>query len=249
MVLRVFLILAIAAGSLCQIPIPKRPLGFVYNGGEADAPVHLDVYMGPLCPDSQMAFPTITQLAISYGPKTLRLNIHLFPLPYHRNSFLVAMGQHVVDQVTNGNMSYTWMKNIYADLNALSNTATADQSENQVKDKLSQIASTVGVSKSVFLSLMNNVNIDENTRIGWKYTCSRGVSGTPTFMVNDVLVGADASWTVNDWKKVIDPLLQSAPSKSNTTCKIGTKKCEYLPGQIECCTPGENCIPNVGCRC
>lgn len=91
MVLRVVLILTLTAGSLGQIPIPKRPLGFVYNGGEADAPVHLDVYMGPLCPDSQMAFPTITQLATSYGPKTFQLNIHLFPLPYHRNAFLVAM--------------------------------------------------------------------------------------------------------------------------------------------------------------
>lgn len=28
-------------------------------------------------------------------------------------------------------------------------------------------------------------------------------------MVNDVVVGADPSWTVDDWKKVIDPLLKS----------------------------------------
>lgn len=39
-----------------------------------------------------------------------------------------------------------------------------------------------------------------------------GVSGTPTFMVNDVLVDADPSWTVNDWKKLIDPLLQGSSS-------------------------------------
>ena len=34
-----------------------------------------------------------------------------------------------------------------------------------------------------------------------------GVAGTPMFMVNDVLVSADPSWTVDDWRKVIDPLL------------------------------------------
>lgn len=88
---RLFLILTIIGESLCQIPIPKRPVGFVFNGGDADAPVHLDAYMGPLCPYSRQAFPTIVQLASLYGPDTLKLTIHLFPLPYHRNSFLVAM--------------------------------------------------------------------------------------------------------------------------------------------------------------
>ena len=38
-----------------------------------------------------------------------------------------------------------------------------------------------------------------------------GVAGTPTFMVNDVVVSADPSWTVDDWKKVIDPLLGYTP--------------------------------------
>ena len=36
------------------------------------------------------------------------------------------------------------------------------------------------------------------------------VSGTPQFLVNGVGVGASSSWTVDDWKKVIDPLLGKA---------------------------------------
>jgi protein-disulfide isomerase len=36
-----------------------------------------------------------------------------------------------------------------------------------------------------------------------------GVTGTPTFMLNDVSVAADASWSVDDWSKVIDPLLKA----------------------------------------
>jgi hypothetical protein len=35
-----------------------------------------------------------------------------------------------------------------------------------------------------------------------------GVTGTPIFMLNDVSVAADASWSVDDWSKVIDPLLK-----------------------------------------
>ena len=38
---------------------------------------------------------------------------------------------------------------------------------------------------------------------------SGAVSGTPFFFINDIFVGeASASWTVEDWKKLIDPLLK-----------------------------------------
>ena len=77
--------------AFAQIPIPKTPLGFIYNFGSANAPVYFDVYMGPLCPDSAAVLPTIMKVADHYGQKTLRLRIHLFSLPYHRNSFIVAM--------------------------------------------------------------------------------------------------------------------------------------------------------------
>ena len=36
------------------------------------------------------------------------------------------------------------------------------------------------------------------------------VSGTPQFLVNGVEVGASSSWTLDDWKKVINPLLGKA---------------------------------------
>ena len=42
-----------------------------------------------------------------------------------------------------------------------------------------------------------------------------------------------------------DPITASVEEK----CKPSDKNfCEYSPGKVECCTPGEMCIPNVGCR-
>lgn len=42
-----------------------------------------------------------------------------------------------------------------------------------------------------------------------QYGCSRGVVGTPTYFVNGVTVGgADESWSVNEWAKVLDPLVK-----------------------------------------
>jgi hypothetical protein len=36
----------------------------------------------------------------------------------------------------------------------------------------------------------------------------------------------------------------SAPS-----CPDGHFLCKYLPGKSQCCTKGESCVTNVGCRC
>ena len=77
-------------GLYSQLPLPHRPLGFVYNGGEPSAPVHLEAFVDMLCPDCQQAFPVIEKLAQVYGPRTLRLTLQLFPLPYHTNAFITA---------------------------------------------------------------------------------------------------------------------------------------------------------------
>lgn len=73
-----------------QIPIPNRPLGYTYGVGSMSAAIQVSGYLGPLCPYSKEAFPTLTKVADHYGPQTVRLTIHLFPLPYHRNAFLAA---------------------------------------------------------------------------------------------------------------------------------------------------------------
>lgn len=73
-----------------QIPLPKRPLGFVYNGGEPSAPIHLTAFVDLTCPDSKQAWPTVKKVADMYGPKVVRFTLQLFPLPYHTNAFLAA---------------------------------------------------------------------------------------------------------------------------------------------------------------
>jgi hypothetical protein len=45
------------------------------------------------------------------------------------------------------------------------------------------------------------------------------VSGTPTFMLNDVRVDADPSWTLAQWKQVIDQLLQGASHHNKSVLK------------------------------
>lgn len=232
-----------------QMIIPKRPLGYVYAAGSNNAAIHLDVHMGPLCPDSRDALPTVKQVADYYGTTTLKLTLHMFPLPYHHQAFLTAKGAQIVRKLGGGDATaYKWFEYIYANLDMLSNDATANKTTNSVIAQLSSAARTMGIDSEKFMEEMKDEDLETATRAAWKYSCSRAISSTPTFLLNDVIVEADPAWSLSDWKVVIDRLLvnQETPNKD---CPIDTKKCEYLPGKVECCTKGEACIPNVGCRC
>lgn len=232
-----------------QMPIPKRMVGYVYNQVSSDAPIHLDIHMGPLCPDSAEAHPNAKAVAVHYGSK-LRLTLHMFPLPYHHQAYLTGIGAHVVDHVTSKKMTYDWFAAIYAGLDELSNDATANMTEPEVIGLLASFAEKCcNISLDAFESQMAIKDYESETRTDWKYSCSRGVSGTPTYFLNDVPIAAEQTWTLEDWKKVIDPLLAGTHARTKTVCPKGTTKCDYLPGKFECCTKGEGCIPNVGCRC
>lgn len=195
-----------------QIPIPRRKVGFVFGWGQANASVHLDFYIDLVCPDSKAAFPTMLKVADYYGPEKLQLTTHLFPLPYHRNGFYAAKGAHVVNMVSNGNSTYDWFEYLYGNIETLTNAATHDMSDLEVVTLLGKLAADIGVPSSVFTQLIDNAKVEEDTRIEWKYCCTRGVAGTPTFMVNDVNVfNADPTWTLEDWRTIIDPLLAPSP--------------------------------------
>ena len=83
-------LLTLTTVTLAQIPIPKRMQGYVFNKVSSDAPIHLDIHMGPLCPDSAMALPPAKEVAMHYG-SNVRLTLHMFPLPYHHQAYLSAI--------------------------------------------------------------------------------------------------------------------------------------------------------------
>jgi 2-hydroxychromene-2-carboxylate isomerase len=259
------LVLSITA----QVPIPTRPDGYALNTAPASSPVVLDAFFDLLCPDSQAAWPTIKQLLAHY-PNNLYFLLHTFPLPYHTNSFIANQGLHVIDHYTQHNRTALLQ---YTDLlfsshqSDYSNAATLNQTIHSVIQSLAQLQATAGIipAKS-FLAGIANGDINEETRVSWKYTCSRSVVGTPTFLLNGVFISADASWSLSDWQSVIDPLIKAqdrderinrhvreglrwAEVQANSTCPSGETVCNYSPHESQCCLAGENCIPNVGCRC
>uniref|UniRef100_K1PH68 Uncharacterized protein n=1 Tax=Magallana gigas TaxID=29159 RepID=K1PH68_MAGGI len=63
--------------------------------------------------------------------------------------------------------------------------------------------------------------VDMNIRMGWKYGCTRGVSGTPLYAINGVVKVIDKAWSLTDWIGVLDPLVRKSSSFSVVEASSG----------------------------
>jgi len=268
-ILSIIVALTLLNATLAQIPIPNRYDGF--SQGDPSSPILFEAFFDLLCPDCAAAWPNIKQVLSYYNqPNTasnLRFYLHTFPLPYHRNAYLAAQGLHVIGDEASAS-TWEYVDLMFDNQAQFWNDATAEDTTNQViGDMGTLVQKGINFPINAWTAGLNNDSYDGLTRISWKYGCSRGVSGTPFFFVNGILVQADPTWTLSDWRSIIDPLLSSevlhslCKSHGHSTrssnkflevkgsCPSGTFECDYLPGKFQCCTPGENCVPNVGCRC
>jgi len=248
-----------------QLPIPNRYDGF--SQGSPSSPILFEAFFDLLCPDCAAAWPNIQSVLAYYNPSghpsALRFYLHVFPLPYHTWAYSASQGAQAIWSNA-PQLIFKYVDTMFAAQSSFWNGATATMSARQVQSLMATVVQQgTGFPSSSFLSGLNNSTYDWNGRISWKYGCSRGVAGTPTFFVNGIPVQADPSWTLADWRQVLDPLLPSPFTRIAAdgqslrddfddklqACPPGQKTCNYLPGKFQCCPPGENCIPNVGCRC
>jgi protein-disulfide isomerase len=158
-----------------QVPIPSRPDGYGV-GGPADAHVVVEMFLDPLCPGCKAAWPTVLQVIQAYGTR-IHVRIHTFPLPYHTNSFVASQGLHVVANVTEGNLDtiYKYATKVFDNQAFWYNDATKTMTMPQVVDSLAAYVDRTGiVAKDKFSAGMVSADINYETRVSWKYACSRG---------------------------------------------------------------------------
>jgi hypothetical protein len=230
--------------AFAQGPIPSGgPDGFIQ--GSYGVPIVIDAFYDFLCPDSAEMNTNFAEVQEFYGDQ-MQFVMHTFPLPYHRNAFLVAQGANVVKNISGTTNVFNYMNQMFKVQNQFSTSATANFTMNKVINMIGNAAVDAGVidsKKQMVDGLAYGNQFDSDTRTSWKYGCSRSVIGTPTMLVNGVYVAAQATWGLTEWQAVLGGLTP------NTTCPSGQESCEYIPGQYQCCLSGEACIPNVGCRC
>ena len=97
---------------------------------------------------------------------------------------------------------------VYANQEAFGNSATANMSMNQVISQFGDLAQkSLSVSKDNFVAGLNNRTLDLELRTAWKYACSRGITGTPIFLLNGVTAPAESTWSVQQWKTLLNQYL------------------------------------------
>jgi len=261
-----------------QIPIPNRYDGF--SVGDSDSQILFEAFFDLLCPYSAQAWPNIVDVVNYYDPdvvnyngavtikKTsttptkIRFTMHTFPLPYHHNAFYAAQGAHAVHAVK-PNYFWAYVDSMFAGQAAFEDDVTFNKSASQVQSDMADfVASHNIISRNDFLNGLNNATLNDNARISWKYGCSRGVAWTPAFFVNGISVVADPTWTVADWRILLDPLLaspappspsSSSPSSPSSGCPLSTVVARarlvresQLPNNGSCPGTQQECVYKPG---
>ena len=168
-------IVLLAGSVLSQMPIPTRPNGYGV-GGPADAQVVVEMFICLLCPDSKAAWPVALQVMQTYGTR-IHFRIHIFPLPYHTNACVAAQGLQVIANFTNRDTDaiFRYTTLVFDKQDMWSNGPTQNMTMLQVMDSLASFVAEAGfMAKNEFLDGLKNSYINQETRIAWKYACSRG---------------------------------------------------------------------------
>ena len=116
----------------------------------------------------------------------ISLILHTFPLPYHTFAFRAAQGAHVIYSLNKSAAGVfdfaTLMFNKQGDFYG------ADLNTTYVDGHIADLAATLGYAKADVLAGLADDNLNEDTRISWKYSTSRYSTGTPHYMVNGLPV-------------------------------------------------------------
>jgi len=205
----ILIVLVLAAFASQDTPIPSRPDGF--SVGATTPVLHLEAYYDLLCPDSRDSFAILQLLLVNEyhitTNTTLKFTVHIFPLPYHINSFLVSQGARVIaDNLAKPADIWAYFELIFASQNLFTNAATANQTQEQIHKTL---ASTVTFALPAYSGIFEKgleagTPFDSEARISWKYGCSRGVTGAPVYFANGVRVDGADSFTAAQWRNFLN---------------------------------------------
>ncbi len=177
--------------SLCQYDPPHRLEGVEI--GTRGSGSRLDLFVDAHCPDSSDFYILLNSvLDTEYNNKPLRqqlsVNLHIFVLPFHFNSFLAAIVldfmkfrhiEHFIDFLEIQFASYSKY-----------DFESMELSQYAIQDLLIQDAKRALASNSTtdVDTVFEEASYDYSARTTYRYGCSRGVYDTPTLFVNDVML-------------------------------------------------------------
>jgi hypothetical protein len=199
-ILSINLILALLASP----PIPKRAEG--YEVANSQSLLQFNVFLDPHCPDSYNFYVILLSVLNSKIEDKLvkdlvSFKIHIYPLPYHRNSYLAAIALRFILK------NYPEKFNSFLEKQFTSlkkyNVDVKNLDEFSVRELIIQdLEEVVEKPDARIRKVYENSEYDQNARIAWKFGTTRGVYGTPNLFINSVLYNEDVSTTEDLYKLI-----------------------------------------------
>ena len=204
------------------VPFPPTPDG--YSIGSSNPILWIEAWLDLACSDCQASYPIIYAALQSYNIKTnpdLKFTAHLFPLPYHRNAFILAQGARIIgDNAVNQQDVWDYFNLIFTNQAQFSGASTYNTTQYDVETNLSYIVSNAlpQYNYTFFLNGLSNSTYNSEARVSWKYGCTRGVAGTPTYFANGIMIdGAEDFNNTKNWTDFFDQFFQFSNSSSDST--------------------------------
>ncbi|CAI0435086.1 unnamed protein product [Linum tenue] len=204
----VFLCSFIVISNAQSLP-PAWADGFVYENGPVDPnPIVIEAFFDPVCSDSRDSWAPL-KLALTHYGSRVSLLLHLLPLPYHDNAYVASRALHIANML-NSSSTFPLLEQFFKYQDKFYNDQTKNLSKASIEKEVIEIAA-VAVGNSLqaqFQAAFSDTRTDLKTRVSFKFSTSRGIYGTPAFIVNGfVLPGVGSPMDYNGWRKIIDPLV------------------------------------------
>jgi hypothetical protein len=199
----VLLVLVCAIGAQQIQPIPVYQDGIAYGPGTTN--YTLDVFYDHVCVDSAGAFPGLYEYWQS-NQSWLRMVIHIFPLPYHYYSFTVGRaGRYIQLNYPDQFLNFTSM--IFSKYTKYTETAQTWTQAQLYYFLATDASAATNIPYNNILNSLNDNSYGYNLRISWKYAASKGITGTPQYMVNGILTPNASNFeTAQDWTDFFNSL-------------------------------------------
>ena len=171
------------------------------EGGRAIYFVHLPSFSRSVIPRPRNASTLLT-----VSPPTPPPSFLLPLLPP------VAKGAVVAATYANDTAALGYMDVAFDRQSDVLNEQTIDMTYTEVSELVQGwVRDITGLSDKKVKEGLKEGTVEEAVRFSFKYAAIRSVYGTPTYMINQMVIpGLDSESTVEDWRKYLEPLLARA---------------------------------------
>lgn len=161
--------------------------------GESDAKITIVEFTDYECPYCTRGNKVIKQVLAAY-PNSVKLVVKDFPLGFHKNAIPAAEAAHCVND-QDGDKYWQFRDLLFGNR------------KNLAANNLQDYAAQVGVDLNEFNLCVANKKFADKVKDGQKRGMRAGVSGTPAFFINGILLSGAQPF--NKFKEIIEEELNS----------------------------------------